>query len=147
MTFTQTDRFTFDSGKYTFQSSRAAYQTSFNAFAADVLKQLEGQAKFDLFVRGSADAQSYSGQLEPGFEYRKISYLPSSRGKYLAALATVNVSQTVKNTDLPNLRGEYLRGFLAELFPMSKATLLEGYVTKKDNPSARNTELILFVGW
>ena len=141
------DRFTFDSGKYTFQSSRAAYKISFNAFAADVLKQLEGQTKFDLFVRGSADAQSYNGQLEPGFEYRKISYLPSSRGKYLANLATTNVSQTVKNTDLPNLRGEYLRGFLAELFPVSKATLLEGYVTKKDNPSARNTELILFVGW
>jgi hypothetical protein len=141
------DRFTFDSGKYTFQSSRAAYKTSFNAFAADVLKQLEGQTKFDLFVRGSADAQSYNGQLEPGYEYRKISYLPSSRGKYLANLATANVSQSVKNTDLPNLRGEYLRGFLAELFPVSKATLLEGYVTKKDNPSARNTELILFVGW
>ena len=141
------DRFTFDSGKYTFQSSRAAYKTSFNAFAADVLKQLEGQTKFDLFVRGSADAQSYNGQLEPGFEYRKISYLPSSRGKYLANLATASVSQTVKNTDLPNLRGEYLRGFLAELFPVSKATLLEGYVTKKDNPAARNTELILFVGW
>lgn len=141
------DRFTFDSGKYTFQSSRGAYKTSFNAFAADVLKQLEGQTKFDLFVRGNADAQSYSGQLEPGFEYRKISYLPSSRGKYLANLATANVPQTVKNTDLPNLRGEYLRGFLAELFPVSKATLLEGSVTKKDNPAARNTELILFVGW
>ena len=141
------DRFTFDSGKYTFQSSRTAYKSSFNAFAADVLKQLEGQAKFELLVRGSADAQSYNGQLEPGFEYRKISYLPSTRGKYLANLATTNVSQTVKNTDLPNLRGEYLRGFLAELFPVSKATLLEGYVTKKDNPAARNTELILFVGW
>jgi len=141
------DRFTFDSGKYTFQSSRAAYKASFNAFAADVLKQLEGQAKFDLFVRGSADAQAYNGQLEPGFEYRKISYLPSSRGKYLANLATTNVSQSVKNTDLPNLRGEYLRGYLGELFPTAKATLLEGYVTKKDNPAARNTELILYVGW
>lgn len=141
------DRFTFDSGKYTFQSSRAAYKASFNAFAADVLKQFEGQTKFDLFVRGSADAQSYSGQLEPGFEYRKISYLPSSRGKYLANLATANVSQSVKNTDLPNLRGEYLRGYLGELFPAVKTTLLEGIVTKKDNPAARNTELILYVNW
>ncbi|MEQ1695285.1 MAG: hypothetical protein ABL901_05520 [Hyphomicrobiaceae bacterium] len=139
------NRFTFDSGKYTFQSSRAAYKTSFNAFAADVLKQLEGQAKFDLFVRGSADAQAYNGQLEPGFEYRKISYLPNSRGKYLSNPATINVAQSVKNTDLPNLRGEYLRGYLAELFPVAKVNLLEGYVTKKDNPAARNTELILFV--
>jgi hypothetical protein len=140
-------RFTFDSGKYTFQSSRAAYKSSFNTFAADVLKQVEGQANFDLFVRGSADAQAYSGQLEPGFEYRKISYLPSSRGKYLSNLASLNVSQTVKNTDLPNLRGEYLRNFLIELFPSAPATLLEGSVTKKDNPSARNTELVLFVSW
>ena len=141
------ERFTFDSGKYTFQSSRGAYKGSFNSFASEVLKQLEGHAKFDLFVRGSADAQSYSGQLEPGFEYRKISYLPSSRGKYLGNLATTTVSQSVKNADLPNLRGEYLRGFLSELYPSTAATLLEGNVTKKDNPAARNTELILFVAW
>ncbi len=141
------DRFTFDSGKYTFQSSRSAYKTSFNSFAADVLKQLEGHAKFDLFVRGSADAQSYYGQLEPGFEYRTISYLPSSRGHYLANLATAPVASIVKNVDLPNLRGEYLRKYLGELYPSASATMLEGVVTKKDSPAARNTELILFVGW
>lgn len=141
------DRFTFDSGKYTFQGSRNAYKASFNTFAGDVLKQIEGQAKFELFVRGSADAQAYNGQLEAGFEYRKISYLPSTRGKYLANLATTSVSPTVKNADLPNLRGEYLRGFLSELYPAAAATLLEGQVTKKDNPAARNTELILFIAW
>jgi hypothetical protein len=142
------DRFTFDSGKYTFQTSRAAYKASFNAFAADVLKQLEGRTVFDLLVRGSADAQSYQGPLEPGFEYRKVSYLPSTgRGKYLANLATVPVAGIVKNADLPNLRGEYLRGFLGELYPLHPATLLEGQVVKKDNPAARNTELILYVAW
>ncbi len=141
------DRFTFDSGKYTFQSSRAAYKASFNSFAADVLKQLESKAKFDLFVRGSADGQAYQGALEPGFEFRKVTYLPSSRGLYLANLATVPVASIVRNADLPNLRGEYLRGYLAELYPAKPATLLEGQVAKKDNPAARNTELILFVAW
>jgi hypothetical protein len=140
-------RFTFDSGKYTFQSSRNDYKASFNTFASDVLRQLEGQTKFDLFVRGSADAQAYSGQLEPGFEYRKISYLPSARGKYLGNLATVAVNSAVRNSDLPNLRGEYLRGFLSELYPTKPAIILEGNVTKKDNPAARYTELILFVAW
>jgi hypothetical protein len=141
-------RFTFDSGKYTFQGQRSDYKASFNSFAGDVLKQLEGQSKFEMFVRGSADAQAYSGQLEPGFEYRKITYLPSvGRGKYLANAATVAVAGTVKNTDLPNLRGEYLRGYLAELYPTKPAVLLEGQVTKKDNPAARNTELILYVAW
>jgi hypothetical protein len=142
------DRFTFDSGKYTFQSRRAEYKAAFNTFATDVLKQLEGQAKFEMYVRGSADAQAYYGQLEPGFEYRKLTYLPSvSKAKYLANPATVAVNAIVKNTDLPNLRGEYLRGFLAELYPTKPATLLEGQVTKKDNPAARNTELILYVAW
>jgi hypothetical protein len=142
------DRFTFDSGKYTFQSSRNAYKASFNAFAADVLKQLEGHTQFELFVRGSADAQAYQGQLETGFEYRKVSYLPSvGRGKYLGNIASVPVPAIVKNSDLPNLRGEYLRQFLGELYPTKPATLLEGQVTKKDNPAARNTELILFVAW
>ena len=141
------DRFTFDSGKYTFQSSRGAFKASFHSFAADVLKQLEGRAKFSLYVRGSADAQAYTGALEPGFEYRSLSYLPSSRGKYLANLATAPVPQIVRNAELPNLRGEYLRKYLGELYPSAPISLLEGTVTKKDNPAARNTELILFVGW
>ena len=97
---------------------------------------------------GSADAQAYYGQLEPGFEYRRVTYLPSvSKGKYLANPATVAVNSIVKNTDLPNLRGEYLRGYLAELYPAKPAMMLEGIVTKKDNPAARNTELILYVAW
>lgn len=141
------DRFTFDSGKYTFQSAWGTYKASFNSFAADVLKQLEPHARFDIYVRGSADAQAYEGQLEPGFEYRKITYLPSTRGTYLPRPATVAVTPVVKNTDLPNLRGEYLRGYLAELYPAKPAMLLEGVVTKKDNPAARNTELILFIAW
>ena len=141
-------RFTFDSGKYTFQSSRNDYKASFNTFASDVLKALEGQAKFELFVRGSADAQAYSGVLEPGFEYRKLSYLPSvGKGRHLGNLATVGVNSAVKNSDLPNLRGEYLRGYLGELYPAKPATMLEGIVTKKDSPAARYTELILFVAW
>ena len=141
------DRFTFDSGKYTFQSTRSAYKASFNSFASDILKQLETKAKFDIYVRGSADAQAYEGQFEPGFEYRKITYLPSTRGTYLPRPATVAVTGSIKNTDLPNLRGEYLRGYLAELYPAKPAQLLEGAVTRKDNPAARNTELILFIAW
>ena len=141
-------RFTFDSGKYTFQSSRNDYKASFDTFASDVLKQLEGQANFDLLVRGSADAQAYSGVLEPGFVYRKLSYLPSvAKGKYLGNPATVAVNATVKNSDLPNLRGEYLRNYLSDLYPTKPATMLEGTVTKKDSPAARYTELILFVAW
>ena len=140
--------FTFDSGKYTLQGNRGEYKQTFNAFAGDVLKQLEGQAKFDLYVRGSADAQAYSGPYEPGFELKRLSYLPSTgRGKYLANPATVALGSTVRNADLPNLRGEFLRGFLAGLYPQKPAVLLEGNVTKKDNPAARNTELILFVAW
>ena len=141
------ERFIFDSGKYTFQSNRAAYKASFNSFAGDVLKVLDGKAKVDLFVRGSADAQPYTGALEPGFEFKKVSYLPSSRGKYLAGPAVMPVDSVVKNTDLPNLRGEYLRAFLSQLYPSAPATILEGQVRKKESAAARNTELILFVAW
>ena len=140
--------FKFDSGKYTLQNNRSEYKATFDSFAGEVLKQLEGHAKFDLFVRGSADAQAYSGPYEPGYEFRRLSYLPSTgRGKYLANLATVALGTTVRNADLPNLRGEYLRGYLAQIYPQKPAILLEGQVTKKDNPAARNTELILYVAW
>jgi len=140
--------FTFDSGKYTLQASKADYKATFNSFAGEVLKQLEGKAQFELFVRGSADGQAYSGAYEPGFDYRKFGYLPSDgRGKYLANMATAALGNTVRNADLPNLRGEFLRGYLAQLYPTKPATLLEGQVTKKDDPAARNTQLILFVAW
>lgn len=140
--------FTFDSGKYTLQASKADYKSAFQAFAGDVLKQLEGRASFELFVRGSADGQAYNGPFEPGFDYRRIAYLPSNgRGKYLANLATIGLGSTVRNADLPNLRGEFLRGYLAQLYPLKPATLLEGQVMKKDSSAARNSELILFVAW
>lgn len=140
--------FTFDSGKYTLQGNKAEYRLAFQSFAGDVLKQLEGRTSFEIFVRGSADGQAYSGPFEPGFEFRRLAYLPGNgRGKYLANPASVALGNTVRNIDLPNLRGEFLRGYLAQLYPVKPATLLEGQVMKKDNPAARNTEIILFVAW
>jgi len=140
--------FTFDSGKYSLQTSKADYRATFGAFAGDVLKQLEGRVPFEVFVRGSADGQAYSGPYEPGFDIRRISYLPGNgRGKYLANPASVALGSSVRNADLPNLRGEFLRGYLSQIYPGKPVTLLEGQVTKQDNPAARNTELILFVAW
>jgi hypothetical protein len=143
------NRFTFDGGKYTFQTSGPTFAASYRAFEGDVLRQLQGQMQFDLFVRGSADGQAYSGgQLETGHHYQRISYFPSiGGGKYLGNQATIDVQPAVKNSDLPNLRGEYLRRVLSELYPSKPAYVLEGQVFKKDSPAARYAELILFVGW
>jgi hypothetical protein len=143
------NRIAFDSARYTLQgNAREEFNGAFQSFAADVLRQLEGHVTFDLFVRGSADQQSYTGTMEKGFEYSKAAYLPNTgRGQYLMAPATIGLNSTVKNSDLPYLRGEFLRSVVAQLYPTKTVMALEGPLLKKVSSAARNTEIVLFVSW
>lgn len=143
------NRIAFDSARYTLQgNARDEFNGAFQGFAADVLRQLEGNVVFDLYTRGSADQQSYTGAMEKGFEYSKAAYLPNTgRGQYLLAPATIGLNTTVKNSDLPYLRGEFLRSAVTQLYPAKTIMSLEGTMLKKVTAAARNTELVLFVAW
>jgi hypothetical protein len=143
------NRIAFESARYTLQgNAREEFNGAFQGFEADVLRQLEGHVTFDLFVRGTADQQSYTGAMEKGFEYSKAAYLPNTgRGQYLMAPAIIGLNSTVKNSDLPYLRGEFLRSVVAQLYPTKTVMALEGPMLKKVTSAARNTEIVLFVSW
>ncbi len=143
------NRIAFESARYTLQgNARDEFTTAFQGFEADVLRQLEGQTEFDVYVRGSADSQSYTGAMEKGFEYARATYLPTTgRGQHLLTPATIGLNSIVKNSDLPHLRGEFLRSTVAQLYPAKTVLALEGTMLKKVTAAARNTELVLFVAW
>jgi hypothetical protein len=142
-------RLAFESARYTLSgNSRDDFRLALTSFSGDVLRQLEGNTRYEVFVRGTADSQSYAGPAEAGFDYRRVTYLPGTgRGQYLKDQTSIGLSASVKNSDLPYLRGEWQRANAAQVVPTKSVTALEGPVLKKITANARNTEVIVYVGW
>jgi hypothetical protein len=142
-------RYFFDGGKYVLRTGTAEFRTSLNAFVADVLGKMEGNVRYDLFVRGSADNMPYEGRLDPAHEYRQISFLrQSGPDRYASQMAETLIDRgIVRNTDLPNLRAAFMRDLVASTYPVKPPVILEGAVAPKTSDRDRNVELILFVDW
>ena len=141
-------RYYFEGGRYTISRSSAEFRTSLNAFIADVLAKMEGNVRYDLFVRGSADRKPYQGRFEPGFEYRQVRFLRSAGGdRYRTEPGERTIENVVRNEDLPDLRATFIRNLVAESYPVKPPVVLEGSVTPKLDNRDRNVELILFVEW
>lgn len=142
------NRFSFDSGRYTFQTVGPLYTQAFQAFEVDVLRQLSGRVKFELYVRSNADTNAFKGAPELGHEYRTLSYLPSiGGGKYLGNVARLDVPGTLTNAELPNMRGEFLKRLLSEIYKVHPIGVLEGQIVRRDAPTVRGAELVLYVAW
>jgi hypothetical protein len=141
-------RYFFEGGKYTLRTGQAEFRTSLNAFIGDVLKKVDGNARYDLFVRGSADAKPYEGRLEAGAEIRQVSYLRQvGADRYASEPADMTVGTVVRNTNLPNLRAAFMRDLVTSTYPIKPPLVLEGTVTPKTDDRDRNVELILFIDW
>lgn len=141
-------RYYFEGGRYTISRSSAEFRSSLNAFIADVLGKMEGNVRYDLFVRGSADRKPYQGRFEPGFEYRHLRFLRSAGGdRYRTETGERMLDNVVRNEDLPDLRATFIRNLVAESYPVKPPIVLEGSVTPKHDNRDRNVELILFVDW
>jgi hypothetical protein len=142
-------RYYFDGGRYTLARGNAEFRSSLNAFIGDVLGKMQGNVRFDLFVRGSADRKPYEGRFEQGQEITNVRYFRSLGGdKYGREQAELKISDgIVRNKDLPNLRAAFLKGLITEIYPVKPPEVLEGNVTAADRTKDRNAELILFVEW
>lgn len=141
-------RFFFEGGRYTLSRADGEFRRSLNAFIGDVLGKLDGNVRYDMFVRGSADRTPYEGRFEDGHQYRQIRYLRSAGGdKYLADQGERTLGSTVRNQDLPELRAMFLRKLVEDSYPVKPPIILEGVVSTKANSKDRNAELILFVDW
>jgi hypothetical protein len=141
-------RYYFEGGKYSIPRSDAEFRKSLNTFVADVLSKMEGKVRYDLFVRGSADKKPYSGTFEKGLKYEQLVLLKNAgNDRYLSEPQTVRLDQSVRNTDLPNLRAAFMRDVVAETYPIKPPLILEGAVSSNTSDRDRNVELILFADW
>jgi hypothetical protein len=142
-------RYFFEGGKYTLRTGTSEFRGSLNTFVADVLGRMEGNVRYDLYVRGSADQKPYEGRMEPGSEYRQVSYLRAlGPDRYAAEKIDAQFEGgIVRNNDLPNLRAAFMRDLVASNYPIKPPIILQGTVSPKTDDRDRNVELILFVEW
>lgn len=142
-------RYYFDGGRYTLARGNAEFRASLNSFIGDVLGKMQGNVRYDLFVRGSADRKPYEGRFEPGHEITQIKYLRAlGNDKYAKEQAELRLNDgVVRNKDLPNLRAAFLKNLIGEIYPVKPPEILEGTVTPVTSDKDRNAELILFVEW
>ena len=141
-------RYHFEGGKYTLARSSQEFRSSLNTFVADILSKFEGNVRYDLYVRGSADIKPYEGRFEPGQEFRTINFLKNLGGdKYGVDTGLRTVGDVVRNLDLPDLRAAFLQKIVADSYPLKRPIILEGAVSPKADDRDRNVELLLFVDW
>ncbi len=141
-------RYFFEGGRYTINRGASEFRGSLNAFISDVLSKIEGNARYDLFVRGSADSKPYQGRLEPGYEVRHVRYLRSAgQDKYRMEFGERAIDSVVRNDDLPDLRASFISHIVGESYPVKRPIVLEGAVTAKHDTKDRNVELILYIDW
>lgn len=141
-------RYYFEGGKYTLPRGSQEFRTSLNAFVSDILSKFEGQVRYDLYVRGSADAKPYTGQFEAGHEIRSIKLVKSlGNDRYGRDMLERVIEGPVRNQDLPDLRAAFMQRIVAETYPLKPPTVLEGAVTPNANDRDRNVELFLYVDW
>ena len=141
-------RYFFDGGKYTLARGNQEFRSSLNAFVGDILSKFEGNVRYDLYVRGSADQKPYAGRFEPGNEFHNIRYVRNLGGdKYGLETSERRIVDTVRNQDLPDLRAAFMQKLVADNYPLKTPIILEGAVSPKTDDRDRNVELILFVDW
>lgn len=141
-------RFFFEGGRYTLSRADGEFRRSLNAFVLDILNKLDGNVRYDLFVRGSADRAPYEGRFEDGHLYRQIRFLRNGGGdRYTSEMGERTLGSMVRNQDLPELRAMFLSRLVADIYPVKPPYILEGGVTGKTSNRDRNAELILFVDW
>ena len=141
-------RYFFGGGKYTLGLGNPEFRTSLNTFIGDILAKFEGKVRYDLFVRGNADAKPYQGPFEPGYEFRTIKYVRSlGNDKYGVDTSERSLGSSVRNEDLPDMRAAFMQKVITEAYPLKAPTILQGSVTSKTDDGDRNAELILYVDW
>ncbi len=141
-------KFKFDAGRYSLARSSRSFRESLGTFMREVVTKLEGSVAYNLYVRGSADAASYRGLPEKGYEFTGVTYLKAvDQGRYSSQSNRRDIGRTIRNEDLPFLRAEFLRSIVADVYPVKPPKVLEGKVTRGVDAADRNAELIMFVEW
>lgn len=107
--------------------------------------------KVKLFVQGSADITghaTFKGKMDERYMYESVQVLPQNADKETFASVAKDktiAAQNFKNSDLPDLRGNYLKEMISVYSKKLKPILLEGAVKKVKGEGERNAVIYLFI--
>ena len=145
----------FRSGKTYFMDKkdfREKYGSTIGAFVTEALHYMrkadEGAVK--LFVQGSADIsgqETFRGKLDERYFYEEVTVLPKKEDDETFFSKEVNKTipqQGFTNSDLPDLRGNFLKEMISIYSRKLKPVLLEGAVQEVKGEKERNAVIYLF---
>ncbi|MEM9819673.1 MAG: hypothetical protein AAF985_01320 [Bacteroidota bacterium] len=132
---------------------RDNYGSTIGAFVTETLNAMKksDRSKIQLFVQGSADIvgqQTFRGKLDQNYYYEAVTVLPvDGEGEgFLSDPSTLEIPvKGFRNTDLPNLRGNFLREMIGIYSKKLQPVLLEGQVKDVANKDDRNAVIYLFI--
>ncbi|MEN0047720.1 MAG: hypothetical protein AAF806_11730 [Bacteroidota bacterium] len=130
---------------------RKKYGVTIGSFVAEALYYLSNNeaAQVRLFIQGSADivgSETFRGKMNGRYLYETVELLPSNdkRG-FSNQIVSKEIPRTnFMNSDLPNLRAQYLKEIMSLYTDKFDPTLLEGIVTETEDEKKRNTSIYLF---
>lgn len=145
----------FGPGEYFMDKSdfRDNYGSTIGAFVTEALHSLKkaDKGKVKLFVQGSADIvgqNTFKGNLDNRFMYSEVKVLPQKEGSDSFESTPANKSipaTSFRNTDLPDLRGNFLKEMISIYSKKLDPILLEGKVKEVANKGDRNAVIYLFI--
>jgi hypothetical protein len=140
-------QFVFAKGRYNIPASEAAIRNAIDRVATDILQVLNGEADYELFIRGGADAEPFVGTGELPAALSTVTYLArTDGGKYAAGLSEQTFHVPLSNGDLPILRAAYVRSLIQGKLAPLRLDVLHN-VPSEGGDQERTVELILYVKW
>ncbi|MEM1121962.1 MAG: hypothetical protein AAGJ18_16035, partial [Bacteroidota bacterium] len=145
----------FGPGEYFMEKTtfRENYGATIGAFVVEALRAMKksDMDKVKLFVQGSADITgnaTFKGKMDDSYLYESVEVLPQNADKETFANIAKSKSialQNFRNSDLPDLRGNYLKEMISVYSKKLKPILLEGEVKQVKGEGERNAVIYLFI--
>ena len=144
----------FPIGKYFMNKKtfRKQYGATIGSFVVEALFHLkkDDQQRVKLFIQGSADgvgSSTFRGDLNADYYYESVNVLPSTGGERFESEAVERSvpASNFKNSDLPNLRAQFLKELISVYTDKFDPILLEGIVVDAENEKERNAIIYLFI--
>lgn len=144
----------FDIEQYVIDKWDKIYKKAITKFDQDVTRILDQDnfVKYQFFIRGSADIDVGNDLDKPllkEYDFREFEILKMKKNEriYSADSYIHQIGPTYDNDELPNLRAQFIKTVLVKNYERrrKKVHILDGAVTKNEEPIDRNVRILLFV--
>jgi hypothetical protein len=144
----------FPEGEYTFNNNDWLVLSAFDEVYNTIISKISKNVKCKIFIEGQADKKgdnSFVRTFEPGFAFTQIVYNPKvlkTNDRFISYSNredTLLLKEPLRNSDLPLLRGNFLKIKISQYPEMPQLVLLEGGVSSKTGPEYRNGKILLFI--